>query len=317
MKKLHYIIIGCLPEVERGYLLKNLVGEQAVKPDVCTGLPGDVVFPGRTCVRGTGGVRVFGEKEGAHWRREELDCFPAEETLFISGDREELTAAAKAGMAHIRYLPPEGQIWEESAAAQDVSSGTADLCAEGFEETGFSYLVHVYERRQGIPWTILETERCIVKEFSLAYLDALFELYAGEGMTDYMEPLYEYEKEKEYQKAYIEHVYPFYGYGTWIVCGKDTGRLIGRVGIEHREELSGEPELGYAIGVPYQRKGYATEVCRAVLSYAREELGMRKMNCLIRPGNTPSFQFAAKLGFVEAGTMRVSGKEMERYILFL
>ncbi len=309
--------MGCLPEVERGYLLKNLIGEQAMKPDACIGLPGDMVSPGRTYVRGAGGVRIFGEKAGVRWGKEELDCFPSEEALFISGDEEELYAAAKAGMAHIRYLPPQAEAREQRDAGQEVLYGTADLCAEGFEEVGFSYLVHVYERHHGIPWTILETERCVVKEFSLAYLDALFELYAGEGMTDYMEPLFEYEKEKEYQKAYIEHVYRFYGYGTWIVCRKDSGKLIGRVGIEHREELSGEPELGYAVGVPYQGQGYATEVCRAVLSYAKEELGMRKMNCLIEPGNDISFQLASKLGFARAGTMRAGGKEMERYILFM
>ena len=48
----------------------------------------------------------------------------------------------------------------------------------------------------------------------------------------------------------------------WIVCDRNTGELIGRAGVEHREELGGELELGYAIGVPWQRQGYATEVCR-------------------------------------------------------
>ena len=46
-----------------------------------------------------------------------------------------------------------------------------------------------------------------------------------------------------------------------------TGKLIGRVGIENREACDGEPELGYMIDVSYQRKGYATEVCLAAVSY--------------------------------------------------
>ena len=70
----------------------------------------------------------------------------------------------------------------------------------------------------------------------MEYLDALFELYAGKGMTDYMEPLYPYEEEREYQQAYIEQMYRFYGYGMWIVCDRNTGELIGRAGVEHREE---------------------------------------------------------------------------------
>ena len=70
----------------------------------------------------------------------------------------------------------------------------------------------------------------MVKEFSMDYLDALFELYEGEGMTEYIEPLYPYEQEKEYQQAYIRHMYGFYGYGMWIVCDKNPGALIGRAG---------------------------------------------------------------------------------------
>jgi len=84
----------------------------------------------------------------------------------------------------------------------------------------------VYERHFNIPWTILETERCIVRELELSDLDDLFSMYAEPGMTDYMEGLYEYEEELEYQKAYIENMYRFYGYGMWLPFLKKNGTLI-------------------------------------------------------------------------------------------
>ena len=105
-------------------------------------------------------------------------------------------------------------------------------------------------------------------EITLDDLDGLFALYAGEGMTEYLDPLYEYEKEKEYQRSYINYMYRLYGNGMWVVIEKATGKQIGRVGIENREACDGEPELGYMIDVSYQRKGYATEVCLAVIGYA-------------------------------------------------
>ena len=40
-----------------------------------------------------------------------------------------------------------------------------------------------------------------------------FELYAGKGMTDYMEPLYPGGGARISQQAYIEQMYRFYGYG--------------------------------------------------------------------------------------------------------
>ena len=152
-----------------------------------------------------------------------------------------------------------------------------------------------------------------MKEFSMEYLDALFELYAGKGMTDYMEPLYPYEEEREYQQAYIEQMYRFYGYGMWIVCDRNTGELIGRAGVEHREELGGELELGYAIGVPWQRQGYATEVCNAILTYVKEELMLPSVSCLIETGNVVSEHLAQKLGFHYCETVQIDGKQMRKY----
>lgn len=147
----------------------------------------------------------------------------------------------------------------------------------------------------------------------MEYLDALFELYAGKGMTDYMEPLYPYEEEREYQQAYIEQMYRFYGYGMWIVCDRNTGELIGRAGVEHREELGGELELGYAIGVPWQRQGYATEVCSAILTYVKEELMLPSVSCLIEEGNVVSEHLAQKLGFHYCETVQIDGKQMRKY----
>ncbi len=65
----------------------------------------------------------------------------------------------------------------------------ADMVVEGFEEVDMTFLQRVYERHFNIPWTILETERCIVRELELSDLDDLFSMYAEPGMTDYMEGL--------------------------------------------------------------------------------------------------------------------------------
>lgn len=294
MLYLNYIIIGKLPDIQRGYLLQNLTEDSTGKR--------------RPSVRGLEGAcsGQTGQPEG-RWDKESLCRFPAEESILISGDEGELRTAAALGMAALGFSPAE----------ETEEMGKADMYAEGFEEIGLTFLRHVYERHHHLPWTILETERCVVKEFSMEYLDDLFELYAGEGMTDFIEPLYPYEQEKEYQRAYMEHMYGFYGYGMWIVCEKETGKLIGRAGVEHREELGGELELGYAIGVPYQRQGYATEVCRAILSYVREELERKNIHCLIEEGNTVSERFAEKLGFSFCEILELDGKHMKKYVLDL
>lgn len=299
--KLYYIIIGELEDTQKEYLQQNLCKDEPEKK----------------------GIQIIWLEESAVPCTEmhEEDGLLPEICLFISENKKQLYDANAMGMATLGYLTDQTCAREQFVESADVPadnrsetcSFNPDMWAEGFEEIGIEFLTRVYERHHGIPWTILETERCIVKEFSMDYLDDLFELYAGEGMTDYMEPLYPYEEERAYQEAYIKHMYGFYGYGMWIVCDKETGKLIGRAGVEHREELDGEMELGYAIGVQYQRQGYATEVCRAILTYVQEELLQESICCMIEEGNEVSEHFARNLGFHYDKSMILGEKKMRKY----
>ena len=143
-------------------------------------------------------------------------------------------------------------------------------------------------------------------------LPALYELYDKPGMTDYVEPLYDYETELEYQKAYIENMYGFYEYGMWLVFSKETGKLIGRAGLEHNE-------MGYMIAPELWNRGYATEVCRFIIDYARENTDFEELYCRIDERNAASVHLAKKLGFVrntQIGNERNTG-ELDKYVLSL
>lgn len=223
--------------------------------------------------------------------------------LLAAAEQNVLDLAKEKNIAAIGYQRPGEHMFLR-----------ADMVVEGFEEVDFIFLEHVYERHHNIPWTILETGRLVVRELDISDLDELFKMYAEKGMTDYMEGLYPYEKEKEYQKAYIENMYRFYGYGMWLVFEKQTKKLVGRAGIEHREELGNDLELGYAVRTSCQRKGYAYEVCSAILHYAKEELFAEKVHCLIEPENEASVKLAEKLKFHNTGSCFINGKEMLDYV---
>lgn len=167
---------------------------------------------------------------------------------------------------------------------------------ESLAELDIDYLERVRRRYNHIPWDIGETDRCLIRELSLSDLPALYELYDKPGMTDFVEPLYDYETELEYQKAYIENMYGFYKYGMWLVFSRETGKLIGRAGLEH-------DELGYMIAPEFQNQGYATEVCRFVIDYARENTDFEELYCRIDERNEASVRLAKKLGFTNSGHM--------------
>lgn len=179
------------------------------------------------------------------------------------------------------------------ASVGEPQCGTR-YAVESIAELDIEYLERVCRRYNHIPWDIGETDRCLIRELSLSDLPALYELYDKPGMTDYVEPLYDYETELEYQKAYIENMYGFYEYGMWLVFSKETGKLIGRAGLEH-------DELGYMIAPELQNLGYATEVCRFIIDYARENTDFEELYCRIDERNTASVRLAKKLGFTNSG----------------
>lgn len=231
------------------------------------------------------------------------------------------TAKANTGNLRIPKAPTD-YIWIVSSKQQKQiadSLGIASVgepqcgtryAVESLAELDIEYLERVRRRYNHIPWDIGETDRCLIRELSLSDLPALYELYAKPGMTDYVEPLYDYETELEYQKAYIENMYGFYEYGMWLVFSKETGKLIGRAGLEH-------DELGYMIAPELQNRGYATEVCHFIIDYARENTDFEELYCRIDERNEASVRLAKKLGFVrnaQIGNER-NTDELDRYVL--
>lgn len=175
------------------------------------------------------------------------------------------------------------------------------------EEIGYETIDMAYRRLAGLPWEILTTNRCIIRETIMEDVDSFYQIYAEPEITKYMENLYaDRDEEIVYIRNYREKVYSFYGFGMWTVLTKD-GTVIGRAGISWREGFD-YPELGFLIGVPWQRQGYAYEVCSAILSYARKELGMAKIQALVMQGNNKSENLCRKLGFQYMGQTVVGGQ---------
>lgn len=228
-------------------------------------------------------------------------------SLLIAATDATIALGKELGVATMAYMNPE---------IPNQSYSGVDMLVEGFDEIDVEFLEKVWQRHHRIPWTILETERCVVRELTLDDLDALFELYGDGEIDKYTDSLYPYEEEKEFQRAYIENMYRYFGYGLWLVFSKETGELIGRAGLEHREyheEI--ELELGYIIGTKYQRQGYAMEICEAILAYAKENTGFERINTLMEQDNVASIKVSEKLGFSHVEDFDLDGKIMHRFIL--
>lgn len=182
-----------------------------------------------------------------------------------------------------------------------VGDGLGASCryqAESLEGITSSYARMVYARFYHEPLIIAETEHLLIREMTMQDLDQLYEVY--DTLTDcpFVEPLYEREEEEAFSADYIHNMYGFYGYGLWVLLSKEENRVIGRAGIENRE-LDGQQiqELGYLMGTPWQGKHLTLEACKAILTYAFDQLELEELFLCCEHNNKPSIALAQKLGF--------------------
>ena len=171
-----------------------------------------------------------------------------------------------------------------------------------------------YRREKKIPWDIVETERCLVREMVPEDAEAFEKIYEPEEIRKYMD---DFHSDAAGEAAYIrdyQQQYRFCEYGVWTILLKGTGEVIGRAGflqnppkkvLEELESGIGEiseqdmdiPFLGYVIGLPWQRQGLAEEVCKSLIRYAAEELEFEQIGLLVEKENQASIKLAEKLGF--------------------
>lgn len=236
----------------------------------------------------------------SYLKKIEVNTESTQGVLYVTDSASEAVSLRDKGEAVLVYF-------HQGNRDQDFSGFTFGV--EEPEHLESDYVEKVYRRLKGLPWNILETERCLLRETTPEDVEDFFRIYSDPAVTEFMEGLYpDKEEEKEYIREYIKRIYTFYEFGVWTVVEKDGGSVIGRAGLSYREGYDA-PELGFIIGVPWQRKGYGEEVCRGVLKYSVETLGFEEINALVETGNEASLTLCDKLGFQAVQELRMGERD--------
>jgi RimJ/RimL family protein N-acetyltransferase len=89
---------------------------------------------------------------------------------------------------------------------------------------------------------------------------------------------------------------------VWAITERTAG-LIGAIGLRH-EASQMKAELGYWIGKPWWRQGYATEAGRAAIEYGFLGLGLNRIFAHHMVRNPASGRVLEKLGMRHEGSLR-------------
>jgi ribosomal-protein-alanine N-acetyltransferase len=90
----------------------------------------------------------------------------------------------------------------------------------------------------------------------------------------------------------------------WGVALKATDIMIGTVTLFHLDQSQGRAEIGYAQARSYWGHGYIHEALQSLLTYAFEEMRLRRVEADVDPRNAASIKTLERLGFQKEGFLR-------------
>ena len=142
----------------------------------------------------------------------------------------------------------------------------------------------------------LETERLILREYTMDDFDDLYEILSDEETMKHYPKPFDEEKVRYWINWNITN-YATFGFGLWAVVLKDTNEMIGDCGIT-MQIIDGEikPEIGYHINKKYQRRGYATEAARKCRDYIFKNTSFNIIYSYMKYTNIGSYSVAIKNG---------------------
>lgn len=161
---------------------------------------------------------------------------------------------------------------------------------------------------------LFETPRLLVRHLQPTDVDAYHRIIGDAEVMRYIRPPQTFAGTREFLEKVISRYTPGSLDLRLAVEEKETGLLIGNFAVIPLER-TGQTQLGYAFVQAAWGKGYATELTRAGIQYAFEQLGLEELAAIAEQSNLASLQVLLKCGFEQVEVYEDAGKTLCRFIL--
>jgi len=145
----------------------------------------------------------------------------------------------------------------------------------------------------------LETERMILRDFSLDDIDDFQEIFGDPVVMENIEPPYDREKSLQFLKEFCIERKPKGGFAAVL---KETKKVIGYVLFKSIDEPE-IYEIGWFFNKDYWRNGYASEICVKLVEHGFKEMKLHKI-CAESTDINRSVSLMKKLGMIEEAFFR-------------
>jgi RimJ/RimL family protein N-acetyltransferase len=107
--------------------------------------------------------------------------------------------------------------------------------------------------------------------------------------------------------------YARYGHGLMRVVRREDGAEVGMCGVLKRDALP-DPDIGFSFLPEYWSQGYALESAHAVMSHARDVLGLERILAITTKDNEPSMRLLGKIGFRFDRMITMGAEELRLFV---
>lgn len=153
----------------------------------------------------------------------------------------------------------------------------------------------------------LETERLVLRPLAEADIEAVLRACQDDDIQRWTSVPSPYHR--AHAEGFVREVCPagwraetLFNLGSFT---RTDGALVSSVGIHPRTfRTDGIAEIGYWTAREQRGHGYTAEAVAEVCRWAFQQLGVRRLEWLANVGNVGSRAVAAKVGFVQEGTLR-------------
>ena len=160
--------------------------------------------------------------------------------------------------------------------------------------------------------TIIETERLILRKLTVDDAAFMLELLNQPSFIQFIgdRGVRTLDDARQFILTRYIAAYERLGFGMYLTLLKEDLVPIGICGLIRRNELD-DVDIGYAFLPQYWSKGYAFESASAVLAYARNTLGIKRILGITTADNKGSIRVLEKAGLKFERMVKLSGDDEE------
>jgi ribosomal-protein-alanine N-acetyltransferase len=151
----------------------------------------------------------------------------------------------------------------------------------------------------------LETERLVLRPFTLADAPEIFEYSSDPAVTDFL--FWDPHKKLQETEEYLNWVLQQYETGEdspWGIALRETDKIIGNIHLMDMDAKHCKAEVGFVLARAYHNQGIMTEALKAVLNFALGELGLNRVEGFCAVDNLASAAVMRKAGMKCEGRLR-------------